>query len=72
MLNTLLRLALTRVQVLRRTYSASSHLQPMHPSTPATTNTNLPASLKRASIFYKRYIAGLMEKMGKMSNASSG
>jgi hypothetical protein len=37
-----------------------------------TANTNLPASPTHASTSYNKYMTGLMEKMDKMSNASSG
>jgi hypothetical protein len=39
---------------------------------PTTADTNLPASLARASTFYKRYMTGLMEKIDRITDASSG
>ena len=72
MLNTLLRLALTRVQALRKTYFVTYRILRRRHSTHTTAKTNLPASLTRASTFYKRYMTGLMERMDKMSDLSSG
>jgi hypothetical protein len=62
----------TNTQQAEKTRSASSPLQPMRPLTPITASTNLPASLVRASTYYKIYITGLMEKMDKVCGASSG
>ena len=71
MLNTLLRLALTRVQALRKTYFVTYHILKRRLLMHTTAKTNLPASLKRASTFYRRYMTRLMKKMDKMSDASS-
>ena len=60
------------MQQAEKTRSVSSPSQLMRPLTPTTASMNLPASLTRASTFYKIYIAGLMENMDKMSDASSG
>ena len=72
MLNTLSRLALTRVQALRETYFVTYRMLKRHLSTHTTAKTNLPASLTRASTCYKRYMSGLMERMDNMSDVSSG
>ena len=37
-----------------------------------TAKTNLPVFLTHVSTFYKRYITGLMERIDKISNVSSG
>jgi hypothetical protein len=65
-------LSQTNTQQVEKTRSASSRLQQTRPSTPTTASTNLSASLTRASTFYEIYITGLIEKIDKMSNASSG
>jgi hypothetical protein len=72
MLNTLSRLALTRVQALRKTYFVTYCMLKRRLSTHTTAKTNLPASLTRASTFYNRYMTGLMERMDKISDVSSG
>ena len=72
MLNTLLRLALTRVQAMRKTYFVTYRMLKRRLSTHTTAKTNLPASLTHASTFYKRYITGPMERIDKMSGASFG
>jgi hypothetical protein len=62
----------TDTRQAEKTPSASSRLQHRRRLIPATGNTNLPASMTRASTFYKRYMTGLMEQTDKMSDASSG
>jgi hypothetical protein len=41
-------------------------------STHTAAKTNLPAFLIHALAYYKRYMTGLMERMDKMSDLSSG
>lgn len=68
----LLRLALTRVEALRTTYSVTYRILIRRLTTHTTAKTNLPASLTHASTFYKEYMIRLMEKMDKISDTSSG
>jgi hypothetical protein len=72
MLNTLLRLALTRVQTLRKTYFVTYNMLKGRLSTHTTAKTNLPASLTHAPTFYKRYMTGLIKSIDKLSGVSSG
>jgi hypothetical protein len=72
MLNTLLRLALTRVQALRKTYFVTYYMLRRRLSMHITAKTNLPASLARALTFYKRYMTRLIERIDKISDISSG
>jgi hypothetical protein len=51
---------------------ASSSLQYRRRSIHMTANTNLLASLTRASTFYNGYMTGLMEQMDKICGASFG
>ncbi len=62
----------TDTRQAKKTRSASSRLQHRRRLISVTDNTNLPASLTRASTFYKKYVTGLMEQTDKMSDASSG
>ena len=70
--DTKVELSQTNTQQAEKTRSASSRLQQTRRSIPTTANTNLSASLTRASTFYEIYITGLIEKIDKMCGASSG
>lgn len=59
-------------RLVRKIPLASFRLQRRRRLIPTAANTNLSASLTRALTFYKGYMTRLIERIDKISDASSG